>query len=179
MKKLVAKFVVVLAALATVCFPSQSHSQGTLAALHLYTSGNGSVTPLQDGQLLVVGQTYDMEAVPDSDSVFSSWQGVNVFTFTQMQFDGAGNPLPPIISTVPSLVPNYSYQPILEFTMQPDTVIQDSPGLTVVQSYGWQANFVSVPEPSSIALIVCGLTAIFFHRSHACLKTKNAYTAHQ
>jgi hypothetical protein len=80
---------------------------------------------------------------------------------------------------VPSLVPNYSYQPTLEFTMQPDTVIANNPGLTVVQSYGWQANFVPVPEPSSIALIACGLTAIFFHRSNTCLKTKNAYTSRQ
>lgn len=164
MKKLVAKFVVILAALTTVCFPSQIHSQGTLAPLYLSISGNGSITPLQDGDLLVVGQIYDMEAVPNSDSVFSSWQGVNVFTFTQMQVDASGNPLPPLVSIVPSPGPNYSYQPILEFTMQPETVLSDTPNLTIVQSYGWQANFIPVPEPSIIGLITCGLTAMLFHR---------------
>jgi hypothetical protein len=156
------KFTLILAALATVCFASQSHSQGTSTPLHLYTSGNGSVTPLQDGDLLVIGQTYDMEAIPCSDSVFSSWQPVNVTTVTQFDLDANGNPVPIYISIVPSPVPDYSYQPILEFTMQPNTVIADTPTLTIVQSYGWQANFAPVPEPTSLALIACGLTAILF-----------------
>jgi hypothetical protein len=147
--------------------------------LQLFISGNGSVTPLQAGDLLTVGQTYDMEAVPAADSVFSSWQPVNVTTVTQFDLDANGNPVPIYISTVPLLVADYSYQPILEFTMQPDTVIADTPTLSIVQSYGWQANFIPVPEPSSIGLIACGLTAIFFHRSNTCLKTKNAYTSRQ
>jgi hypothetical protein len=128
----------------------------------LFTTGSGEISPLQDGQLLVVGQTYDMEGIPDSGFAFGSWQPVNVFTFTQMQVDASGNPLPPLISIVPSPVPDYSFQPALEFTMQPVVVIADNPSLTITQGTGWQVNFVQVPEPSRIALFVCGLTAILF-----------------
>ncbi len=74
------KFILVaLVTLATVCFAGRSHGQDTLAPLYLYTSGDGNITPLESGQLLDVGQSYDMTAVPDAGYVFSSWQPVNVF----------------------------------------------------------------------------------------------------
>ena len=130
-------------------------SQGTLAPLYLYTTGNGSITPLQNGQSLVVGQTYDMTAVPDAGYVFNSWQPVNVFIFTQITSDAQGNPNPPIISTVASPVPEYTYDPDLQFTMQPEMTIFNNPGVeTIMQDSGWQANFEAIPEPSAWALLV-------------------------
>jgi hypothetical protein len=67
--------------LATMCFISQSFAQGVISApLLLFTNGAGSISPFQGGQLLVVGQNYEMEGVPDSGFGFSSWQPVDVFT---------------------------------------------------------------------------------------------------
>jgi hypothetical protein len=152
--------------LAAVCFANQIYGQGVAyASLMLFTNGAGSISPIQNGQLLEVGQTYDMEAIPDSGFVFSSWQPVNIFTYTEVTFDPDGETNPPIISSVLSPVPDYSYQQALEFTMQPVMVILDQPYNTLTESSGWQANFVPVPEPSSIALIVYGLTMIAFFRS--------------
>jgi Divergent InlB B-repeat domain len=153
-----------LTVMAVVCFADCGHAQGTVteAPLPLFINGAGQVTPYQDGQMLQVGQSYEMTAIPDAGSLFSSWQPVNVFTFVQAQFDAAGNPLPPIISTVDSPVPSYSLDPVLDFTMQAPSVIANNPGLSVTQSSGWQANFGSAPEPSCFALIMLGLTAIMF-----------------
>jgi hypothetical protein len=133
-------------------------SQGTPPApLYLFTAGNGSITPLQNGQSLEVGQTYDMTAVPDAGFAFSSWQPVQVFVFTQITLDAQGNPNPPITSTVASPVPQYTYDPDLEFTMQPEMSILNNPGVeTITEDSGWQANFTPVPEPSTWALLIVG-----------------------
>ncbi len=157
---------IIMFTLATVCFERQSHAQGVIyAPLFLFTSGAGSVSPLQDGQLLEVGQTYDMEAIPDDGYVFSSWQPVNVFNFSQIVYDPITLlPASTNMSTVPSPVPNFIEQPLLAFTMQPESVIVDTPSLMTTENSGWQANFVPVPEQSSFALIVCGLTTIAFLR---------------
>jgi hypothetical protein len=154
-----------MAAVATVCFAHQSFAQDVSdAPLSLFINGAGSVSPLQDGQSLEVGQSYTMTAIPDSGSAFSSWQPVNVFTFIEFTYDSNGDPNPPVVSTVLSLVPGYTYQPALEFTMQSVMVIYDQPGLrTITQSSGWQVNFVPVPEPSSLALTLYGLTVTIFH----------------
>lgn len=157
---------VTIVTLAIVCFTCQSYAQGvSYAPLSLFNTGSGEISPLQDGQLLVVGQTYDMQGIPDSGFAFSSWQTVNVFTFTQMQVDSSGNPLPPLISIVPSPVPDYSYQPVLEFTMQPVVLLTppNNPDNIITDGIGYQVNFIAVPEPSSLALILCGFTAIQFH----------------
>ena len=45
-----------LVTFATVCFARQSFAQGTLEPLFLFPTGDGSITPLQNGQLLEVGQ---------------------------------------------------------------------------------------------------------------------------
>ena len=158
------KFVIItMLILATVCSASQSHAQGVLyAPLLLFTNGAGNVSPLQIGQSLEVGQSYEMEAIPDDGYVFSSWQPVNVFTSTLITFDGNGNPNPPIISNVESLVPDYTEQSALEFIMQPVMAIIDQPNNTITESSGWRANFVPVSEPSSFALIVCGITTTMF-----------------
>jgi len=151
-----------LVTLATLCFTHRSCAQGTLTPLYLFTSGSGSITPFQDGQLLEVGQSYDMTAVPDPGYIFSSWQSVNVFVITQTNYDANGNPLPPVTSVVPSAGgPQYTSSPQLEFTMQSPSAVTSAganPGIT--RSFGWEANFVPVPEPSDAALIACGIITI-------------------
>ncbi len=154
--------------LAAVCF-GPSYAQGVVSApLLVFTNGSGSVSPLQYGQLLEVGQTYSMQGIPGDGYVFSSWQPVNVFTFTEVTFDGSGEPLPPTTNTVLSPVWSYTYSSTLDFTMQPVVVIYDYPGVrTITQGFGWQANFEPVPEQSSIALILCGFAAaLVFRASH-------------
>jgi hypothetical protein len=169
-----------IVALTAACFALQSYAQGvSYAPLYLFTNGDGSISPLQDGQSLEVGQSYEMEAVPDSGFVFSSWQPVNVFAITQTNYDGFGNPiLPPITSVVPSTVPQYTYQPVLDFTMQPLMLVtpaDSNPNIT--ESFGWQANFVPIPEPSNLTLVVFSLTLIMlvwygrFRRDRPCCLT--------
>jgi len=164
---------ILLVALATVCFARQSYAQGTLAPLYLFTSGSGSITPLQNGDLLQVGQTYDMTAIPDSGFVFSSWQPVNVFAITQTNFDSGGNPiLPPMTSIVPSLVPQFTYQPDLQFVMQPLMAITtNGQNPNISQSVGWQANFVPIPEPSGATILVCGFTVAAWFRRRRMIET--------
>lgn len=145
-----------------VCLVPESRAQGDLAPLQLFINGSGSVTPLQSGQLLEVGQSYEMTAIPDPGFVFSSWQPVNAFTFTQTNFDVNGNPiLPPVVSVDPSQIPQYTYNPVLDFTMQPvEDITTNGSNPNITEEPGWQANFVPVPEPSGIRLIISGLAAI-------------------
>ncbi len=119
-----------------------SHAQGTTAPLSLGINGGGSVSPLTNGEPLEVGQTYNMVAIPDPGFVFSSWQPVSVFTFTEFVFDPISGNTNTVVSTVASPVPAYTSQPSLDFTMQPVDVIYDVPGVrTTTKSSGWQANF--------------------------------------
>ena len=169
--------------LATTCLVSQSYGQGSLAPLYLFTTGSGSITPLQDEQLLEIGQSYDMAAIPDSGFVFSNWQPANVFVFAEVVMDSSGN-LSTNTSIVPSIIPDFTETPSLTFTMQPAQVIFDDPGvLTITQSRGWQANFEPVPEPSETALMTCGYSAFILlrrinprrlpkSRTHKCLINK-------
>ena len=159
------KFVfITMFTLATVCFVHRSYAQGVLyAPLMLFTSGAGGISPFQDGQSLEVGQDYDMEAISDDGFVFSSWQPVNVFSFSQVAYNAIDlSPISTNTSITLSAVPDFTEQTVLAFTMQPESVIVDTPSLMITESSGWQANFVPVPEPSSITLIICGLTAIVF-----------------
>jgi hypothetical protein len=158
------KFILVsLVTLAMVCFSCQSYSQGTLAPLYLVTSGSGSITPFQDGQLLEVGTNYQMTAVPDSDFTFSSWQPVNVFVLTEVVLDSSGD-LSTNTSTALSPIANYIETSTLTFTMQPVQVLTDNGVLTITENSGWQANFVPVPEPSNATLTVFGITVVVWLR---------------
>jgi hypothetical protein len=104
-----------------------------------------------------------MTATPDTGFVFSSWQPANVFTSITYVIDGNGDTVP-ISSIYTSLVPTFTAQPVLDFTMQPVAVIYDNPGVsTITESSGWQANFEPVPEPASLALIFSGLTVFVFY----------------
>lgn len=149
-----------------MCFVQQGNGQGTVshAPLHLFINGAGGVSPLLNGEMLEVGQSYTMTAIPDSGFAFSSWQPVNVFTLTSYSVDVGGG-VSTNISVIASPVPQYISTPSLSFTMQPENLIYDNPGLrTIAKGSGWQANFEPVPEPSSLALTMCGLTATLFRR---------------
>ncbi len=54
---------------------SRSFTYVNSSALSLQIVGNGRVTPLQDGQILEVGKTYSVKAVPGADYVFNGWTG--------------------------------------------------------------------------------------------------------
>jgi hypothetical protein len=151
-------------ALALVFFARPGHAQdSTNATLYLFTTGSGEISLYQNGQSLVVGQDYEMTAIPDPGFVFGSWQQMDVFIFSEITIDAEGNPNPPVVSIVGSPTGEYTYQPVLDFTMQPESVIFSNPGVeTITQGSGWQANFTPTPEPSTIALVACGLAAIFF-----------------
>ena len=115
-----------------------------MAPLSLFINGGGSVSPLTNGELLEVGQTYNMVAIPDAGFAFNSWQPVNVFTFITLVTDTNGK-TNTVVSVVASPVPTYTKQPSLDFIMQPVVVIDDSPGVrTITESSGWQANFEPV-----------------------------------
>jgi hypothetical protein len=162
MKKLT---LIALLTVVTASFPGQCPAQGTFAPLFLFTSGSGSVTPLQNGQLLEVGQSYEMTAIPDSGSVFSSWQPANVFVFTYITFGPEGGPISTNTSVISSLVPNFIEQADLSFIMQAPQVVSDTPNLMITENSGWQANFEAIPEPSEAMLIAWCVAAVAFKRS--------------
>jgi hypothetical protein len=104
--------------LIVLCLAQRVYSQGTLAPLYVFTTGDGFVTPYQSGQMLEVGQTYTITATPAAGYEFSSWQPVNVFIFIQTNFNGGNPVLPPVESIDESLIPTNIYGADLEFTMQ-------------------------------------------------------------
>ena len=151
--------------LMTLGFAGQTFSQDTLAPLYLFTTGAGSITPFQSGELLEAGLSYEMTAIPDPGFVFSSWQPVNTIVTTEMTYDSSGSPLPPIASLIPSPGTLYSFEPELEFTMQPESVILDVPSvITITQDSGWQANFVPIPESTDEMLLAWGFMSLVLLR---------------
>jgi len=169
----------ILVASVTVGSVGQGYSQGTIgtnppptlyAPLLLFTSGSGSVSPFTNGQVLQVGSSYNMEAIPDLGYAFSSWQSVSVSVDTVFTYDGTGFVVSSVTTNVsPQL--DYSYDPVLTFTMSPVVELQSFEE-TIDNSVGWQANFVSTPEPSDVVLIGCGfLTVALFRRIRPCCLT--------
>jgi len=50
--------------------------------------------------------------------------------------------------------------------MRPVVFLIDDPGIRIItETGGWQANFEPIPEPSSIALILCSFTAAVYFRA--------------
>jgi len=133
------------------------HAQDTnTAPLALFINGGGTVSPLTNGQVLVVGQSYNMVATADNGYSFSSWQQVNVFTTTSYVVDTNGNAIP-VVSTILRPLPPYTNQPSLDFVMQPVTTIYNNPGFrTITESSGWQANF----EPILLSIQLSDSAAI-------------------
>ena len=121
----------------------------SFAPLLVFTNGSGQIFPYVDGQLLQVGRRYSMLAVPDRGYVFADWEPVDVFTFTQTNYDESGQPIYPlIVSTALSPVPEYTRSPLLKFTMQqPVEMTGNGANPSVTLSEGWQANFVPVIRP--------------------------------
>ena len=149
-----------------VVFASQSCGQDPVfAPPHIYTNGAGGVSPPFAGQMLEVGRTYEMVGIPDPGFVFSSWQLVDLFTFSVFTSGPDGEIYPPTISTVPSPNMQYITTPTLSFTMEPVEVILDIPNsITITHGIGWQVNFEAVPEPACLALTKCALTVVAFMR---------------
>jgi hypothetical protein len=123
---------------------SHARAQTTNAPLYLSINGGGNVSPLTNGESLVVGQAYNMVATPNLGFVFSSWQPVDVFTFTTITINSDGSTNPPVVSVVASPIPNFTNQPSLDFVMQPVLVIMDSGTSKVTRGSGWLANFEPV-----------------------------------
>jgi hypothetical protein len=87
-----------LMAMAMAIFAQWGYSQGTLAPLYVFTNGDGTITPYQSGQMLEVGQTYDLTATPDFGYEFSSWEPVDVSVITQTNYIRDEPILPPVVS---------------------------------------------------------------------------------
>jgi hypothetical protein len=80
--------------------------------------------------------------------VFTNWTRADVFTFYEVSTDPSGHSVTNT-STVVSLVPSFARNPMLQFTMQPEYVLVDIPGVrTITRSSGWQANFVVATKPA-------------------------------
>jgi hypothetical protein len=150
--------------LMVLCLAQRGYSQGTLAPLYVFTTGDGSVTPYQSGQMLEVGQTYTIMATPAAGYEFSSWQPVNVFIFIQTNFNGGNPVLPPVESIDESLIPTNIYGADLEFTMQGMMLSQEGANPVISETSGWQANFVPVPEPAEAVVAGCGLAVMAVFR---------------
>jgi hypothetical protein len=138
---------------------SRSNAQESLTPLYLSITGQGSITPFQNGQLLEVGQNYDMTATPDVDYVFSSWQPVNVF-ITTISITNFPGEMFTITNMVFSPVPDFTDTPTLNFTMQPQLLLAQN----LWESSGWQANFVATPEPSVAVFSICATIAVVLRR---------------
>lgn len=141
-----------------LCFAQHSNAQDT-AYLYLFTTGSGSISPYQNGQLLDVGVSYEMTATPDPGYEFSSWQPVSVFTDTTILEDQNGNTVTNVsMGDVP--VNEYFYTPDLTFTMESQTLFAGTNDIET-ETTGWQANFVvAVPEPSEALFITGGFTSL-------------------
>jgi hypothetical protein len=117
-----------------------------LSPLMLYTNGPGTIIPFEDGQMLEVGRTYSIIAIPEPDYTFTSWNPVEVFTLTSIVLDTISDPGTVITNTITSVtlsaVPRYIGAQSLRFTMEPEEVLYSSNGNTLTRSVGWQANFV-------------------------------------
>src|SRR5882724_10455020 len=123
--------------------PANQHGIASYAPLPLFTTGSGRIVPFQDGQMLEVGRSYVMAAIPHRGYIFTNWQPVNVFTETVITVDDNGVTNAPITSVVVSPAPPSSARPVLRFTMQPEIVVANIPGVvTITETSGWQANFV-------------------------------------
>ena len=126
-----------------------SHSSGqetTYAPLQIFTNGPGRISPLQAGQMLVVGQNYSLAAMPDAGFAFHNWEWVDVFIETTRSTNGPGEVVTNVQTTVTSKH-RFFTRPDLIFTAQPVFVQVLSDQLTTTSAYGWRANFGPAREP--------------------------------
>ena len=134
-----------------VAFPGQYGpiKDGAQAPLLIFTNGGGTIFlsyPFHTGGMYRVGREYEAVAVPDWGYVFTGWNPVNVFTFTEVTLDAQGNANPPVTSMVLSPIPQNYTQPMISLFVEPDEVNYDVPGVDVITlGRGWQANFERRP----------------------------------
>ncbi len=115
------------------------------APLLLFTNGGGKILRAQDGQILQVGRTYMVRAIPDPGYVFVNWNPVLVYTDTEstslpVDFSTTSQS----VSTVVSQINRFYPRPVLQFTLQPEELLLNAPFRTITVESGWQANFVKV-----------------------------------
>jgi hypothetical protein len=141
MKKMV---VLLMVMLATRWLPAQGTTGVTWAPLLLYTNGTGSISNLSNGQMLQVGKSYFMTAVPDRGSQFSMWRQIK----KSVEVKTVIYPSSVIIittNTTVSLAGRLLRTARVRFVMEPVMmqVRNDNPGTSVITTYcGWRAEFV-------------------------------------
>jgi len=129
-------------------FAQSLKAPAVYAPLLLVNNGGGRVESLRDGEMLKVGRNYFMTASPNRGYVFAVWRRVNGFDYVSVTLDVHGNPSPPVTSTVLSPIPSLDKNPVLNFTMPPEDLLFDSPGVeTITKRLGWEAVFVKATAP--------------------------------
>jgi hypothetical protein len=120
---------------------AQSPNERIFAPLYLYTTGQGQIYPPYDGQMLRVGHTYSLKAVPDPGYKFASWQSVSIITQILYVQTPGGDTIA-LTNTILNVDNQYIMRRELTFKMQPAETVSAGGGNTITQSEGWQANFV-------------------------------------
>jgi hypothetical protein len=110
-------------------------------ALAVFTNGNGTVTPNDNGALLQIGQNYSLTAKPAAGFAFANWSSLQVVS------------IPPIIQ--PMAKPQASSTPVSPIEYPPNyetnlTVLTNQPTLTFAMSSGLmlEASFVDIAPPT-------------------------------
>jgi hypothetical protein len=124
--------------------PAQAGPGSSSAPLLLFSSGGGTISPLQSGQQLEVGKGYSMKAIPNAGYKFANWQRVlvsidveNVKYPSGAVTDSSNATIMPFQESVKT--------PSVGFVMAPVTASTNNFGYsTRTQGIGWQANFTRV-----------------------------------
>jgi hypothetical protein len=122
--------------------PAMATADVSYAPLLLLTNDDGKVVPLQNGQMLEVGRTYRLAAVPNPGYTFTNWTLVYAYTLTTVFVAGPGVLATNVTSTL-SRVPDYITRRVIKFRMQAPEVIFDSPANTLTRTVGWEPEFVA------------------------------------
>ena len=141
MKKALVLLMIMLAAR---WLPAQGTTGVAWAPLLLYTNGTGCISNLYSGQMLQVGKSYFMAAVPDRGSQFSMWRQVKKSVEVKTIIYPSSVI---IITTNTTVLPTGSALKTarVRFIVEPVTVQtrNDNPGTSVITTYnGWRAEFV-------------------------------------
>ncbi len=145
MKKI---FLLLAMVLAVQRLPAQVPGDSRFVPLYVSINGSGRIYPNYDGEMLLVGRAYTMEAIPDRGYKFASWQPVDIITLTFHALDQNGHPTN-ITSTAVSAEDQYVINPVLIFRMQRAETVSAGAD-TITASHGWQANFVPRPPRQDI-----------------------------
>jgi len=129
-------------ALAVEHLPGQVVSKNSTAPMLLFTSGGGTISPLQGGQQLKVGNTYSITAIPAAGYKFRNWQQVHVSIDAENVQYPSGATTGSSKTTVAAQGKSVT-TPSLGFTVSPVTTSTSNYGFTThTEGTGWKANFV-------------------------------------